>query len=311
MLNRTFVNIAAAAGVFLATSSFVFAQDATTTETPEGAAMTTTPLTATTTDYASVNGIELYYEIYGEGEPLIVLHGGLGSTSMFAPLLPGLTETRQVIAVDLQAHGRTADVDRPISYEAMADDIAGLIEELGFEQVDIMGYSMGGGVALQAAIRHPELVRKLVLVSTVFSRDGWYPEIQAGMAAMTAEAASQMLETPMYAEYSTLAPRVEDWPVLIGKMGEMMSQDYNWSEQVAALKIPVMIVVGDADSVRLPHAVEMFGLLGGGKGDGGFSGVSNSNLVVLPGALHWGILMHSQLLPNVLPFLNAPLPEVN
>lgn len=306
MFKRTFATIAATAVVFMSASSFVLAQDTITTDTPEGADMTTITMT---TGYASVNGIELYYEIHGEGKPLIVLHGGLGSTSMFAPTIPSLSQTRQIIAVDLQGHGYTADIDRPLSYEAMADDIAGLILMLGFTQVDIMGYSLGGGVALQTAIRHPELVRKLILVSTPFKRDGWFPEVLAGMAMMTPEAATQMLETPMYAEYASRAPRIEDWPVLIGKLGDLLRQDYDWSEDVAALKMPVLIVVGDADSVLLPHAVEMFGLLGGGKVDGGSGSVSNSQFAVLPGALHWGILMHSGFVSTVLPFLDAPMPN--
>jgi pimeloyl-ACP methyl ester carboxylesterase len=132
-------------------------------------------------NYAEVNGLEVYYEIHGTGEPLILLHGGVGAIEMFGEVLPLLAEGRQVIAADLQAHGRTADIDRPLSFESMADDIAALIEHLGFEKADVMGYSVGGGVALQTAIRHPEVVRKLVVVSTPFERDGWYPEILAGM----------------------------------------------------------------------------------------------------------------------------------
>jgi pimeloyl-ACP methyl ester carboxylesterase len=132
-------------------------------------------------NYAEVNGLEMYYEIHGTGEPLILLHGGVGAIEMFGEVLPLLAEGRQVIAADLQAHGRTADIDRPLSFESMADDIAALIEHLGFEKADVMGYSLGGGVALQTAIRHPEVVRKLVVVSTPFERDGWYPEILAGM----------------------------------------------------------------------------------------------------------------------------------
>ena len=132
-------------------------------------------------NYAEVNGLEMYYEIHGTGEPLILLHGGVGAIEMFGEVLPLLAEGRQVIAADLQAHGRTADIDRPLSFESMADDIAALIEHLGFAKADVMGYSLGGGVALQTAIRHPEVVRKLVVVSTPFERDGWYPEILAGM----------------------------------------------------------------------------------------------------------------------------------
>src|SRR5207247_10394839 len=134
------------------------------------------------TGYAPVNGLNLYYQIHGTGKPLLLLHGGLGATVMFDEVRPALSKDRQVIAVDLQAHGRTGDIDRPLSYDAMADDIAALLKNLGIEKADVMGYSVGGGVALRTAVRHPEVVRKLVLVSTAFRRDGWYPEVLAGMA---------------------------------------------------------------------------------------------------------------------------------
>ena len=161
------------------------------------------------TGYADVNGLSVYYEIHGAGQPLILLHGGLGLTSMFGDVLPLLAEDRQIIAVDLQAHGRTADIDRPMSYEAMGDDIASLIKHLGLAKTDLMGYSLGGGVALRAAIQHPELVRKLVVVSTPFSQNGWYPEVVASMAQMNGAAAEFMKESPMYQEYASFP---KDWP---------------------------------------------------------------------------------------------------
>src|ERR1700716_603815 len=182
MLRRTF--IAAAAGTMLMASSLAFAQTRTTT--------------ALKTGYAPVNGLNLYYEIHGSGEPLILLHGGLGSTEMFGDVLPLLAKSRRVIVVDLQAHGRTADIDRPMSFDAMADDIDALMKHLGIAKADVMGYSLGGGVALRVAVRHPAAVRKLVLVSFAFKRDGWYPEIGAGMAQMSAASAEPMKQTPMY-----------------------------------------------------------------------------------------------------------------
>ena len=202
--------------------------------------------------HAAVNGLDLYYEIHGEGEPLILLHGGVGAIEMFGEVLPLLAEGRRVIAVDLQAHGRTVDIDRPTTFEAMADDVAALIEHLGLGEADVMGYSLGGGVALRTAIQHPEAVSKLVLVSTPFKRDGWYPEVLAGMEQMGPAAAEPMKQTPMYQLYSSVAPRPEDWPVLLTKLGELLAQDYDWSEEVAAMEVPAMIVVGDADSVRTP-----------------------------------------------------------
>src|SRR3989440_2622523 len=165
--------------------------------------------------YASVNGLNLYYEIHGAGEPLILLHGGVGEIQMFGEVLPSLAQNQRVVAVDLQAHGRTADIDRPLSFELMADDIAALIKHLGIEEADVMGYSLGGGVALRTAIQHPEVVRKLVLVSTPFKRDGWYPEILAGMGQMGPQVAEPMKQTPMYQLYASIAPKPEDWPVLL------------------------------------------------------------------------------------------------
>ena len=150
------------------------------------------------TGYAPVNGLQLYYEIQGAGEPLILLHGGLGSTEMFRDLLPPLASARQVIAVDLQGHGRTADIARPLSYEAMAGDIGGLIEYLGIQRTAIMGYSMGAGVALRTAIQHPGLIVKLVVISTPFKREGWYPEVRAAMAQMGAQTAEMMKPSPIY-----------------------------------------------------------------------------------------------------------------
>lgn len=261
--------------------------------------------------YAAVNGLRLYYEIHGSGEPLLLLHGGVGAIEMFGEVLPLLAEGRQVIAVDLQAHGRTADVDRPLSYEVMADDVGALIGYLGFKRADVMGYSLGGGVALQTTIRHPELVRRLVLVSTAFKRDGWYPEILAGMAQMGPAAAEPMEQTPMYQVYAALAPNPEDWPVLLTKLGELLRQDYDWSSEVAAIKAPTLIVVGDADSVRTSHAVELFELLGGGKADGGWdgSGMSRARLAIMPGTTHYTIFSSPTLASIVTPFLTATPPR--
>jgi pimeloyl-ACP methyl ester carboxylesterase len=263
--------------------------------------------------YVSVNGLEMYYEIHGTGRPLILVHGGVGAIEMFGEVLPLLAEGRQVIAVDLQAHGRTADIDRPLSFELMADDIAALIEHLGFEKADVMGYSLGGGVALQTAIRHPEVVRKLVVVSTPFKRDGWYPEVLAGMGQMGPEAAEPMKQTPMYHLYASVAPKPEDWPVLLTKLGQLLGRDYDWSKDVAAMEAPTLIVVGDADSVRTAHAVQFFELLGGGKADAGWdgSGMSNARLAILPATTHYDIYFSPTLASIVTPFFDAPVPEAD
>ena len=259
--------------------------------------------------YAAVNGLNLYYEIHGTGKPLVLLHGGFGTVEMFGQLLPALAQTRQVIAVELQAHGHTADIDRPLRFEAMADDIAALINQLGLTNADLCGYSLGGGVALQTAIRHPNAVHKLVLVSAPCKRVGWYPEDLAGMAAVNAEAALGWVGSPMHEAYVRVAPRPEDWPVLAGKVGELLRQDYDWSAHVAAMKIPTLIVIGDADGVRPAHAVELLGLLGGAKAVGIMDALPASKLAVLPGTSHYTILTRTDLLlPIITPFLDAPMP---
>ncbi len=197
--------------------------------------------------YADVNGIKLYYEIHGVGRPLILLHGGLGAIEMFGPNLAALARGRRVIAVDLQGHGRTADIDRPLSVELMADDIAALVGHLGLDRADVMGYSLGGGVALQTAIRHPEVVGKLVVVSTPFRRSAFYAEIHAQQGQVGAAAAAAMKQTPMYQLYSRLAPRPEDWPRLLDKIGEAMKQDFDFSREIAGLGATTLIVAADAD----------------------------------------------------------------
>ena len=260
--------------------------------------------------YSSVNGLQLYYEIHGAGEPLILLHGGLGAIQMFGEVLPSLAQNRRVVAVDLQAHGRTADIDRPLSFELMAGDIVALIKHLGIEEADVMGYSLGGGVALRTAIQHPEVVRKLVLVSTPFKRDGWYPEILAGMGQMGSQIAEPMKQTPMYQQYASIAPKPEDWPVLLTELGELLRQEFDWSKEVVAIKASTLIVVGDADSVRTSHAVAFFELFGGGKVDAGWdgSGMSTARLAILPAMTHYNIYSSPQLAAVVAAFLDAPMP---
>jgi len=256
--------------------------------------------------YADVNGIKLHYETHGTGRPLILLHGGLGATPMFGPNLTALAEGRQVIGVDLQGHGRTADIDRPIRTELMADDIAALIKHLKLERPDIMGYSLGGGVAVHLAVRHPELVGKLVVVSTPIRRDAFYPDILAQQGQVGAAAAEGMKQTPMYQMYASLAPRPQDWARLLGKMGDAMKEDFDLSKQVAGITATTLIVAGDADIFPPAHAVEVFGLLGGGKRDGGWdgSGRPKSRLAILPGITHYAMGSAPALSSTVIPFLD-------
>jgi len=263
--------------------------------------------------YADVNGIKLYYEIQGSGKPLVLLHGGLGAIEMFGPNLAALAKGRQVIGVDLQGHGRTADIDRPLSVQFMADDIAALIKHLGLQSADIMGYSLGGGVALQTAIRHPEVVNKLVVVSTPFRRNGFYADILAQQGQVTAAAAEQMKQTPMYQMYASLAPRPQDWSRLLGKIGDAMKVDFDLSEQIKGIKARTLIVAGDADIFPPAHAVEMFALLGGGQRDAGWdgSGRPKSRLAILPGVTHYSMGTEPAMAAVAILFLDEVAPVGN
>src|ERR1700678_1077325 len=258
--------------------------------------------------YADVNGISLFYEEHGSGQPLILLHGGLGMGEIYAPILPLLAKDRRVITVDLQAHGHTADVDRPLRHAKLADDIAALIGHLGLPQADVMGYSLGGGTALRTAIQHPDLVRRLILVSHPCKRDGWYPESLAGMDQMGSQLAEPLKQSPMYQVYAEVAPRVQDWPVLLDKTGDLLRQDYDWSADIARITAPVMLVYGDADAIRPAHIVEFYQLLGGGLRDANWDGSDRpvARLAVLPSHTHYDIFASPDLAAAVIPFLDAP-----
>jgi pimeloyl-ACP methyl ester carboxylesterase len=260
------------------------------------------------TGYAPVNGLNLYYEIHGTGAPLILLHGGFGATGIFGELLNTLAAHRQVIAVDLQGHGRTADIDRPLHCESMADDIAALIQHLGLGTASVMGYSLGGAVALQTAIRHPEAVDRLIIVSAAHKRSAWHRENLAGMDQLGAALAESMKQSPMYALYAGIAPRPDDWANLWDKTGDLLRRDFDWSAGVAALSMPTMLIFGDADSISPANAAEFFGLLGGGQMDGSWdrSGVTQHQLAILPNTTHYDIITSPALATTVAPFLNDP-----
>jgi pimeloyl-ACP methyl ester carboxylesterase len=258
--------------------------------------------------YAEVNGINLYYETHGSGRPLVLLHGGLGSGEMFGPVLPLLAERHQVIAVDLQGHGRTADIDRPLDVRLMAGDVAALIDHLNLTTPDVVGYSLGGGVALQTAARYPAKVRRLVLVSANLRPDAIYAEMRAQQGQVNAGAVEFMKETPMYQLYQRVAPRPEDFPRLLEKIGESMSHDFDFTEEVRGLQMPTLIVAGDADMAPPSHYVEVFGLLGGGLRDGGWMGEGRPNgghaLAILPGLTHYNIASSPLLAAATLAFLD-------
>lgn len=258
--------------------------------------------------YASANGVEMYYEVHGSGRPLILIHGGFGLGQMFAPILPRL-EGRQVIAIDLQGHGHTADIDRPFGWDTLAADVAALIGALGLERPDVLGYSFGGGVALSLALNHPKLLGRLVLVSTPMRQAGWFPEVIAGMARIDAAAGGAMKGSPMYAAYVAAAPNPENWTVLAAKTGNLLRTPYDWSAAVAAMKVPTLLAFGDADSIGPGHAAEFFGLLGGGKIDAGWDGAGMvaSRLTILPATTHYNIFLSPGLWTAVNDFLDVPV----
>jgi pimeloyl-ACP methyl ester carboxylesterase len=257
--------------------------------------------------YASVNGLEMYYEIHGTGEPLVLLHGAYMTIDAMGEVVPSLAKTRRIIAVELQGHGRTADIDRPLSYEQMADDTAALLRHIGIEEADIFGYSMGGGIALQVTIRHPEVVRKLVLASVYYNNDGVYPEVLEAIETITPEA---FVGTPWREEYARIAPNPEDFPTLVAKLKELDLTFVGWpSEDIQAIEAPALLIIGDSDVVRPEHAVEMFRLVGGGVA-GDLAGLPSSRLAILPGTTHVGLVERTDLLVSMIgEFLDAPILE--
>jgi pimeloyl-ACP methyl ester carboxylesterase len=273
--------------------------------------VTTTDWTSEATGtgrYAEVNGINLYVETHGTGRPLVLLHGGLGAGEMFGPILPALAEHHQVVAVDLQGHGRTADIDRPLDVRLMADDVAALVDHLGLEQPDVMGYSLGAGVALHTAAKHPDKVRRLVLVSANIRRDAIYPELLDQQGQVSAAAAEFMVDTPMYQLYQRVAPRPEDFPRLLDKIGAAMARDFDYAEEVRGLRMPTLVVAADADMAPPSHYAEVFGLLDGGLRDGGWAGegrpAGGHALAILPGLTHYDIFSSPLLAAAALDFLD-------
>lgn len=259
-------------------------------------------------NYAQVNGIDLYHEIHGSGRPLILLHGGLMSGEMFGPILPTLTEQHQVITVDLQGHGRTADIDRPIDIRLMGDDIAALIHHLGLQRPDLVGYSLGGGVAFLTAVRHPDKVGRLVMASAHIWRDAIPPEMLAQQAQVSSAAVEALKPTPMYELYERVAPRPEDFGRLLDKMGESMSRDFDFSAELRGIKVPTMLVCADADMAPPSHYVEAFKLLDGGLRDGGWMGEGRPQgghaLAVLPGLTHYDLGVSPLFVAVTLAFLD-------
>jgi pimeloyl-ACP methyl ester carboxylesterase len=280
-------------------------------------------MTSTTTDwtteakgagqYADVNEIKLYYETHGTGRPLVLLHGGLMSGETFGPVLSDLARNHQVIVPDLQGHGRTADIDRPIDIRLMADDIAALIDHLRLDKPDLVGYSLGGGVAFWTAVKYPDKIRRLVMVSANVRRDAIPPEMLAQQGQVSSAAVEFMKDTPMYQLYQRVAPRPEDFGRLLDKVGESMAKDFDYSNEVRDLQVPTLIVAADADMAPPSHYVETFKLLDGGLRDGGWMGEGRPKgghaLAILPGLTHYNIGTSPLLAAVTLNFLDAEQPQ--
>jgi pimeloyl-ACP methyl ester carboxylesterase len=309
MQRRTFVKAAAASGLTVAAPTATLAQTGSDTATPSSEG-TDVNQTAPQTGYAPVNGLEMYYEIHGTGgTPLLLLHGGLFNIDLqFGPLLPGLSATRQVIGTDFQAHGRTNDIDdRPLTSANLTSDVVGLLQHLGVEQVDVFGYSVGGAVALELAIKHPELIRKAVISSVAFNPDGNRPENSGAVGEITVD---MIAGTPMEQDYLAKSPHPEKLQQLLDKLGQSYDGFPAWPDaDVEGYPAPTLITVGDCDAVKLDHAVRFLQLRGGDV-NGDFVGVPASQLAVLPGTTHFfGLSRPSLVLELVNPFLDAPMPE--
>lgn len=256
---------------------------------------------------ATINGIDYYFEVRGEGEPLLLLHGGLGQIEMFGENLKVLQERRQVIAVDLHGHGRTPLGDRPIDIPAIGKDMAALIGELGYGKVDVLGYSFGGGVALQVAAQAPDRVRRAVIASAPFAKDGFFPEMIPQQESVGAAMADMMKETPMYQSYVAVAPDAAEFPRLLEAMGDMMRADYDASQAVDRIAVPVMLVFGDSDMIRPEHIVAFYQKLGGGLKDAGWGRehMAKNRLAILPGVTHYELFAAPALIETALPFLDG------
>jgi pimeloyl-ACP methyl ester carboxylesterase len=256
-----------------------------------------------TSGYAPVKGIKMYYEVYGEGKPIVLIHGAFNTINIsFGQLIPQLSKTRKVIAVELQGHGRTADTERPFSIEAFADDVAGVLNYLKIDSADILGYSLGGEVAWQVAIRHPEKVRKLIIASSVYKFEGWTTETRSILPTLKGE---WFEGTPIKTEYDSLAPDPKHWTAFVNKMKGLVAKPFDFgAEKIKAIKSPTLIITADGDGVLPEHAVEMFRLRHGGYMVD-FGPAPKTQLAIFPGTSHISVMFHTDwLVAMIVPFLD-------
>lgn len=301
MLKRDLLSLIAATTMTLAASVSAIAQEATMPALP----------TPTESGYADVNGVKIWYQTYGEGDPLVLIHGGFGTVEMFGPNIARLAEGRKVIGVDLQAHGGTGPLGRPMTFEAIATDVAELIKALGYDKADVMGYSLGGATALKVAIDHPEVVDRLVLVSMVHAYANWHQYNYDGMRALgtdPAATATSMIGSPMHQAYVAKAPGGEaSWEAAIAEFAPFIGGDYDWSADVPKVKAPTLLIVADWDAVRISAATKLFELLGGGAQDAGWdrSGMGQNHFAVIPNATHYDIINTTAPSELAIPFLDG------
>ena len=256
--------------------------------------------------YAPVNGLKMYYEVHGSGKPVVLLHGAFNTINLaFGQLIPALSAHRQVIAVELQGHGRTADINRPFSFESMADDVAALLKYLKIDSADFFGYSMGGGVAQQVAIRHPKLVRRLIITSSVFKYEGWSNETRAILPVLTPE---MFAGTPIKTDYDSLAPDPSHFNAFVNKMKHFVTRPYDFgADKIKAIRSPTLIITADGDGVTPEHAVEMYRLRGGGYMVD-FGPIPAAQLAILPGSSHISVMFQTEaLLSMITAFLDSTL----
>lgn len=262
----------------------------------------------TESGYADVNGLKMYYEVYGQGKPIVLLHGSyLTIPSNWSHVIPLMAKGRKVIVTELQGHGRTRDIARELSYEGMADDVSGLLNHLKIDSADILGWSMGGGVAFQFAVRHPDQLRRLVVVSAPYKHDGWWPETVDSFATFNA---GMLKGTPIQKQYDSLGNDPARFPEFVKKVISVDLKPYDWSKEVKSIKAPIFMAIGDADGVRYEHALELYRIKGGGK-QGEFHGLPKSRLAILPGTTHIGMFMQRAdwLIPMITDFLDSDLNE--
>jgi pimeloyl-ACP methyl ester carboxylesterase len=268
------------------------------------------PLKPASSGYAdSSEGLKVHYEIYGQGDPIVIMPGGLGDSSSMMQVIGPLSRERQVIAIDLEGHGRTALRDTPMSHEKLGDDVAAVLKHLNIAKADIGGYSHGGDAAIRMAIQHPEMVRNLIVISTAAERDGWYPEVLKGMEAVSSAQIEGMKQTPFYKRYTEVAPHPDQFSVLLDRMGDLMRKDYDWRNEIKQIQAPTLLLFADHDAVSMRHIAEFFALFGGGQQDAGWEGqpkYSRARLAIVPGYTHYNFGMGPDVARVIEAYLDQP-----